>query len=286
MAAELPDALEKLALKAERSESGSSASLSKYFGQADHGDDIFDAIGQPQPVVQEEEPKVNFFKSPASTPAKEELSRTSSFGKTPTKFAFKKGDDDEPKIFSYFSQPEVSRKEEGSAEATEFFDHISELASKTHEPLEISSHTSADQPVISQTPSPRPLFDSLSSAGSQNSAFPSSSASLAPPQAVPKPVDLPLHPGPTAALHPPIFSPRVASTSPPIGKSDPSEAVWSQAQERASRWWIPSEKTRRWLNPTGASNAIPSAELSTPSVSNSVELVFVMQNKPFFSWRC
>ena len=49
MASELPDALEKLALKAEHSESEQGTSLSKYFGQPDNTDDIFD-----------QRPKANF----------------------------------------------------------------------------------------------------------------------------------------------------------------------------------------------------------------------------------
>lgn len=246
MAAELPDVLEKLSMKAERSEGGSSASLSKYFGGADHGDDIFDAIAKPR-LPTEEEPKVNFFKSPASTPVKEELSRTSSLTKTPPTFAFKKGDNEEPKIFSYFSQPEASM--DGSGEATEFFDQISELTSKTHEPLEISSHLPADQPGVPQTPSPRSPYDSLHEPG------------------VPKPADLPL----PVTSH---YTPRIASASPPVPVvlNDPSEANWSKAQERASSWWIPNDKTGRWLSNPSSAVVIQAADLTSPSLSSNVEL--------------
>lgn len=248
MASDLPDALEKLALKQEQSESeASQSSLSKYFGQVDNGDDIFDTIAKPS-RPDNLEPKVNFFMSPASTPVKEEVSRTNSIGKSTPSFAFKKcEDDEEPKVFSYFNQPEEAGKD---SEATEFFDQISELTSKTHKPLEISSHPVVEQQVNSEAPV-RPPFESNLQ------------------------VEIPSHQLPGKAPSPlPIFTPHV--TSPPALTSTtefPSEIVWSKAQERASGWWIPKDKTRRWLQQSSGSTVIPSSELTSPSISNSAEFV-------------
>ncbi len=248
MASDLPDALEKLALKQEQSESeASQSSLSKYFGQVDNGDDIFDTIAKPS-RPDSLEPKVNFFKSPASTPVKEEASRTNSIGKATPSFAFKKcEDDEEPKVFSYFNQPEEAGKE---SEATEFFDQISELTSKTHKPLEISSHPVVEQQVNSEAPL-RPAFES-----SLQVEIPS--------QQLPGKAPSPL----------PIFTPHV--TSPPALASTmdlPFEIIWSKTQERASGWWIPKDKTRRWLQQSSGSTVIPSSELTSPSISNSAEFV-------------
>nr|CAG4637712.1 EOG090X0439 [Chydorus sphaericus] len=248
MASDLPDALEKLALKQEQSESeASQSSLSKYFGQVDNGDDIFDTIAKPT-RPDSLEPKVNFFKSPASTPVKEEASRTNSIGKATPSFAFKKcEDDEEPKVFSYFNQPEEAGKD---SEATEFFDQISELTSKTHKPLEISSHPVVEQQVNSEAPL-RPAFES-----SLQVEIPS--------QQLPGKAPSPL----------PIFTPHV--TSPPALASTmdlPSEIIWSKTQERASGWWIPKDKTRRWLQQSSGSTVIPSSELTSPSISNSAEFV-------------
>lgn len=248
MASDLPDALEKLALKQEQSENeASQSSLSKYFGQVDNGDDIFDTIAKPS-RPDNSEPKVNFFKSPASTPVKEEVSRTNSVGKSTPSFAFKKcEDDEEPKVFSYFNQPEEAGKD---SEATEFFDQISELTSKTHKPLEISSHPVVEQQVNSEAQF-RPAFES----------------SLQ--------VEIPTHQLPGKAPSPlPIFTPHV--TSPPALASTmdfSSEKVWSKVQERASGWWIPKDKTRRWLQQSSGSTVIPSSELTSPSISNNVEFV-------------
>lgn len=248
MASDLPDALEKLALKQEQSESeASQSSLSKYFAQVDNGDDIFDTIAKPT-RPDSLEPKVNFFKSPASTPVKEEASRTNSIGKATPSFAFKKcEDDEEPKVFSYFNQPEEAGKE---SEATEFFDQISELTSKTHKPLELSSHPVVEQQVNTEAPL-RPAFES-----SLQVEIPS--------QQLPGKAPSPL----------PIFTPHV--TSPPALASTmdlPSEIIWSKTQERASGWWIPKDKTRRWLQQSSGSTVIPSSELTSPSISNNVEFV-------------
>ena len=145
MASELPDALEKLDMKTDASE----RSLSKYFGEPDSADDIFDTIAKPPPEAAAaivEEPKINFFK----TPVKEEIQATpgSTVKQSPT-VSFKKGNDEEPKIFSYFSQPENQAASSSSkdSDATEFFDQISELAAKKHEPLEITINSSLVDPA-------------------------------------------------------------------------------------------------------------------------------------------
>nr|CAG4641597.1 EOG090X0439 [Eurycercus lamellatus] len=228
MAAELPDALEKLALKAEQAEIASGSSLSKYFGNADNDDDIFDSISKPT-SSETAEPKVNFFKSPAAAPVKEDIRSPS---KAPPTFAFKKGDEDEPKIFSYFSQPEAN-VEGKDQEATEFFDHISQLASKTHEPLEISSHVEKFTSVV----------DSSIQQVSENSLLEVKEKSNV---IIQKPLlafsslqhDLPLQREPTGLSNLPTH---VIETL-PVEPSIISEPVWNKAQELASSWWIPSEK--------------------------------------------
>jgi hypothetical protein len=155
MASDLPDALEKLDMKSDASE----RSLSKYFGEPDSADDIFDTIAKPSlgsmasAAAEEKEPKINFFKSPV----KEEMQATPSSAskQTPT-VSFKKGNDEEPKIFSYFSQPENQAASNSSkdSDATEFFDQISELAAKKHEPLEITINSS----LMETAPAAVPIF--------------------------------------------------------------------------------------------------------------------------------
>lgn len=133
MASDLPDVLEKLALQAEQSDNTSeTSSLSKYFGQPDASDDIFDVISKPsQPSA--EEPRINLVISSPPSGSKEGISSL------PPSFAFKKGEEDsEPKVFSYFSQPSTRNTTNKNEDATEFFDHISDFT-KPHEPKEVSN---------------------------------------------------------------------------------------------------------------------------------------------------
>ena len=262
MASELPDALEKLALKAERSENDQGTSLSKYFGQPDNTDDIFDTIVKPSRPG-EEEPKVNFFKSPASTPVKEDSRQN-----IPPTVAFKKSEQEsEPKIFSYFSQPAVASSDSNkNADATEFFDQISQLASKSHEPIEISSSG------FNTTPQPAPINSNLPKSQSiaKNEITNVSTA----------PGPLTLSSVPSTAMANvassstimPLFTPQLATTN--LVANEPSQFLetWSKAQERASNWWIPNETTRRWLQSTGSSVA-ESFQPSYPGLLGSAELV-------------
>jgi hypothetical protein len=272
MASELPDALEKLALKAEHSESEQGTSLSKYFGQPDNTDDIFDNIVKPSRSLKEE-PKVNFFKSPASTPVKEDNHQN-----YPPRFAFKKGEQEseEPKIFSYFSQPTVATGESNkNADATEFFDNISQLASKSREPIEIT--TSCIQlPSTNSNPSnvcPQSVTES-----SNHSSLHSSEAivSTVSDQSCMSSSSLPANMVNIAnimspAATRPLFTPPTQGT---LYVDEPGLTVqtWSKTQERASIWWIPNETVRLWLQSSGS--ILPeSFRPSCPGLLNSVELV-------------
>jgi hypothetical protein len=220
MASDLPDALEKLDMKSDASE----RSLSKYFGEPDTADDIFDTIAKPTPALEEKEPTINFFKSPI----KDEMqATTSSTIKQSSSVSFKKGNEEEPKIFSYFSQPEVATSRSKDSDATEFFDQISQLAATKHEPLEITISSAIVEPAA-----PTPIFT--------------------PPA--------PLVPSPIAS----------EALLLPIEKK-----TWSKTQEMAAGWWIPSEKTQRWLQSPSVGD---SSNLTTPSLTNTTELVF---NHPY-----
>ena len=278
MASELPDALEKLALKAERSEQ-QGTSLSKYFGQPDNTDDIFDTIVKPSRSVNEE-PKINFFKSPASTPVKEDNHQN-----YPPTFTFKKGEQEseEPKIFSYFSQPTTTSGEPSkNADATEFFDHISQLASKSREPIEIT--TSGFQ---------LPLADSNPSNACPPAVSVTENINLSPPQSseivvtsVPEHSRLPSSSLPanmvnvanivSPASTRPLFTPTQGT---PYVVDEPVQAVqtWNKTHERASTWWIPNETVRLWLQSSG-SVLSESFRPSCPGLLNSVELVMEMDD--------
>ena len=224
MASDLPDALEKLDLKGDDSE----RSLSKYFGEPDTADDIFDSIAKPSgtPADEEKEPTINFFKSPI----KEDIQATpSSASKQSPSVSFKKGSDEEPKIFSYFSQPENQPAPSGSkdSDATEFFDQISQLAATKHEPLEITINST----IVDHKTSPA----------------------------------LPIFIPPAPVAHSPVTNEALLL---PIEKKN-----WSKAQEMAAAWWIPSEKTQRWLQ---SPSAVDSSNLTSPSLSNTAELVLTI----------
>jgi hypothetical protein len=274
MASELPDALEKLALKAERSESEQGTSLSKYFGQPDNTDDIFDTIVKPSRSVNEE-PKVNFFKSPSSTPVKEDNHQN-----YPPTFAFKKGEQEseEPKIFSYFSQPPVATGESNkNADATEFFDHISQLASKSREPIEIT--TSGFQLPSTDSNSSKACPQSVSVTEISDISPHSNEVPTVPDQSRPSSSNLPANIVNIAnivspAVTRPLFTPPQGT---PYVVEEPGQAVqtWSKTQERASSWWIPNETVRLWLQSSGS---VPSESFrpSCPGLLNSVELVLEM----------
>lgn len=280
MASELPDALEKLALKAERNENDQESSLSKYFGQPDNADDIFDTIVKPGRSEVPEEPKVNFFKSPASTPMKEDSRRDS------PSVAFKKGEEDEPKIFSYFSQPTPASETNKNNDATEFFDQISQMASKSHEPIEISSSgfSTTPQPLLptaaTSTDSSAPIQQTLPSnyipvAGADTNSLSADKTNEASGVRIPSP-------GATSSIQPVVnnvpqpttrqlFTPQSVSN---VSANEPKQPVitWSSAEERASRWWIPSETTKKWLESL-SSAPIQNVKLSQPGLMSNTELV-------------
>lgn len=272
MASGLPDALEKLALKAEQSENEQGTSLSKYFGQPGNTDDIFDTIVKPSRSA-DEEPKINFFKSP--TPSKEEVHQN----QHPPTFAFKKGEkESEPKIFSYFSQLTTTTGElNKNTDATEFFDQMSQLASKSQEPIEITN--SGLQPssgginpsqtctqvasIAESTDVTRPRnSESSISAGSEQSSLVSSN-----------PAANSLNSGYNNSS----FGTRRSCTYQPVipnivNETDQAVKTWSDSQEHASIWWIPNETVRVWLLSSRA-NLPETFHPSCPGLLNSFELV-------------
>lgn len=275
MASELPDALEKLAMKAERSENEQERSLSKYFGQPDNSDDIFDAIAKPTKA--EEEPRINFFKSPVSTPVKEDNRQNNS-----PSFAFKKGEqEEEPKIFSYFSQAPTTVDTNKDEDASEFFDQISQLASKSREPIEITSSAfstaAQSQSVVSKPSQPIvtaessctvPLVRSNETAPTMPSTIPGAQHPISQNVMAPINVTNVLQP---AALNKSVFTPQTNIVT-PSNESVEAIKTWSRAEELASNWWIPSEKVQIWLkSPT---SALPeNCQLSFPGLGSATELV-------------
>lgn len=266
MASELSDALERLDLQAEQAAQQSddgmeSSSLSKYFGQPDPSDDIFDVIAKP-PRPQTEEPKINLVLSPSSSKAKD-----ISGGLTPS-IAFKKGDEDsEPKIFSYFSQPSAAANSNKNEDATEFFDHISELATKSQEPNEITTFSSIPQPVFHAVQPGRP--DSVEGGVSVvKASIPNVQASLAYPE----------------HKHSPQFM--VGATVPPQLYQETGAKAYNSPGfqeetncplERASRWWIPSEATQKCLLSMSATVKPEGYQPTCPGLSSNIELASIFK---------
>lgn len=267
MASELPDALEKLALKAERSENEQGTSLSKYFGQPDITDDIFDTISKP-PSSGNDEPKINFFKSPSSTPVKEDTRQNN----TPT-FAFKKGEEEsEPKIFSYFSQTPVANQSDKSADGTEFFDQISQLASKSREPIEISNPGFSTTPQSIATcqsngnPTPCLVTESVASVSLPSTVASSSIPAI--PNNLPQAV---INNVPQVAPRQ-LFTPHAATLNQSPDSIQTEHEIWSQSQKRASNWWIPNPSIQQWLQSPGS---IPpeNLKLCYPGLLSTTEFV-------------
>ncbi|XP_057374768.1 trafficking protein particle complex subunit 12-like [Daphnia carinata] len=272
MASGLPDALERLALKAEQSENEQGTSFSKYFGQPGNTDDIFDTIVKPSRLA-DEEPKINFFKSPNSTPSKEDVHQN-----YPPKFAFKKGEkESEPKIFSYFSQPTTTAGElNTNNDATEFFDQMSQLASKSHEPIEIagpgfrlssedinpSKACSQALPVTESTtiPSNQNSEASVSADTEHSSQVSSTSAANL--------VNSSHNISSVGAIR--VFTPQPVVPN-LVNETDQTVKTLSDSQERASNWWIPKEPVRLWLQSTRA-NFSETFHPSCPGLLNSIEL--------------
>lgn len=282
MASELPDALEKLALKAERNENEQESSLSKYFGQPDNADNIFDTIVKPERLEDPEEPKVDFLRSPASTPVKEDSRRDSH----PPTIAFKKGEEDEPKIFSYFSQTAATSESNKNSDATEFFDQISQLASKSHEPIEISSSgfcttphptvaiaaTSTDSSAsIQQTPViNQPIGDADTNNLSADKTSEISGIHIPTPVGTSNLQGIVNNVSQIGTRQ--LFTPRTVTTTLSNEPPQATLVTWSIAEERASKWWIPNETTRRWLESPASVPAL-NLKLSQPGLLNNTELV-------------
>nr|CAG4646165.1 EOG090X0439 [Macrothrix elegans] len=283
MASELPDALEKLALKAERNESEqASTSLSKYFGAADNGDDIFDAIVKPTKQTHEE-PRVSLLKSPMSTPSKEDKEANTSIREEPS-FAFVKGEQEsEPKIFSYFSQPVSGDSGSKDSDATEFFDQISQIASKTHEPIEISSPSvSTSLPIVVNQTTPQICQTTTTTTANVNA--PSHDGHQAVTTSIPsapQPTTVPLQPQVNSTFQTP--SPVVPQAFASLTSSSFTETQQtiqqpiSKALEQASFWWIPSKRISSWLQSSGAKQTenLPS---TCPGLSNATELTDPMKD--------
>lgn len=283
---ELPNALDRLTLAG----STSTASLSKYFNQEDDSASIFDAIAKPK----NDEPTVDLLKSSnAATPIKEDSELSSKTDSFAPSVSFQKRDDVEPKIFSYFSQKPVIGDSTKDVVASEFFDQISEQASKTHEPVEIKSQpplqSQVDIPLHPEsTPSnlqKMPIIGQSQMEANLNFSTlvqPTNSTGYF--SSLPAPTGNPVDPaGFTTSLPPqPIFTPKVLNTihSGDVAELFNPDKTCSQALERAASFWIPSDETRSLLQIQATSPDLLTAEIFkpiSPGLSSSTELTDPIQ---------
>lgn len=229
----------------------SEVSLSHYFNQADQSDSIFDTISKaPMPdniSSSRTDVTVNFFQNSATSQSNQESKEPATeVHKEPT-ISFKKSEaDEEPKIFSYFSQPSTNIQPSQNTDASEFFDQISQNTSTTHEltvtTTPVTSEKDANfQQKITQLESniesfssiPQPLAVPYSDISNSVQKIPSNNAD---PSTLPNPI----------LVKPPIYLPN-ANVFVPVTTSNIPEESWNEMQEQASFWWIPEENTQKML---------------------------------------
>jgi len=229
-------------------------SLSQYFGQVDQSDSIFDTISKSPIADNNSAPKndisVNFFQNSAASQSKEVNKESAAETHQEPTISFKKSEtDEEPKIFSYFSQPSTNAQPSQNTDGSEFFDQISQNISTTHELAVTSAPVTSDKDVNLQQKitKPEPKIESFSSIP-QPLAIPysdiSDSLQKFPSNNVEQPnITIPSNP---ILTKPPIYIPN-ASIFVPITTSNMHEESWNEIQEQASYWWIPEETTQNLL---------------------------------------
>ena len=154
------------------SENITSPSLSKYFNQNAATEDIFDTIVKP---LQSEATKHNAGSLQSlQTPAKEDT-------KVSTSFTLKK-DEEELKIFTYFSQSAIKPNSSKDLFASEFFDQISQKASERHAPVVITNklpcEQQVDKPILENTLIEEPTKETVTTEISQQSNINSSTPNI------------------------------------------------------------------------------------------------------------
>ena len=260
----------------------SEVSLSKYFSQVDQSDSIFDAISKPPISDNFTSPNndvtQNFFQNSASAHSNQENKDSLAEVHQEPTISFKKSEvDEEPKIFSYFSQPSSNIQPSQNTDASEFFDQISQNTSTTHELTVVSTPATSEKDVSFQqkVTKPQPKVESFSSIP-QPLEIPytdiSNSLNKIPSNKTEQ-SSLPISSNPIL-VKPPIYTPN-ANVFVPIATSNIPEESWSEMQEQASFWWIPEETTHNMLKEdpktiTASNNFQP----IIPKLSDCNELVY------------
>ena len=256
------------------SENITSPSLSKYFNQNAATEDIFDTIVKP---LQSEATKHNAGSLQSlQTPAKEDT-------KVSTSFTLKK-DEEELKIFTYFSQSAIKPNSSKDLFASEFFDQISQKASERHAPVVITNklpcEQQVDKPILENTLIEEPTKETVTTEISQqsniNSSTPNISSAYAPTASTAVNLNCPTTLGfllPSIPQVTPIPI-QTSATAPATSYSSSSpEVPWDVRREKASGWWIPCTAVQQWMNQLRSSQPVGEYETISPSLSNSVELV-------------